>query len=206
MLKLGEIHVWRMDLDAMNEEMLPAANPGEAARASRFHTENLARRYLRSHRALRAVLARFTAGHLNFAVSSTGKPYLPGEPNLKFNLAHSHEMALIAVTLEYEVGVDIERLRYITDYAAIADHFLPPSEALALRQSGEANCKRDFFRRWTRFEAMLKARGVGLYGAGEELGGDWTVEELDIAPDFAAAVAVERPGLSILIHDFGADV
>jgi 4'-phosphopantetheinyl transferase len=205
MLSRGEIHVWRMDLDTLDEALLPPANAGESARAQRFHTENLARRYLRSHRALRGLLAKFTSAHLNFAVSSTGKPYLPNAPELKFNLSHSHEMAVVAITLEYDVGVDVERLRYITDYTTIADHFFPPSEALALRQTIPTDCKHDFFRRWTRFEAMLKARGVGLYGAGEELGGEWTVEEIEVAPDFAAAVAVECKGMVVLTHDFGVD-
>jgi 4'-phosphopantetheinyl transferase len=105
-------------------------------------------------------------------------------------------MALIAVALEVEVGVDVERLRPLPEYAAIAERFFPPSERPVLDE-------RDFFRRWTRIEAALKARGVGLYGAGAELEGPWTVREIDAGPGYAAAVAAAGEGLTVVVHDFG---
>ena len=91
--------------------------------------------------------------------------------------------------------MDIERLRPLLEYAAIAERFFPPSEREVL---GE----RDFFRRWTRVEAKLKARGVGLYGAGAELGGEWTAEPIDAGEGFAAAVAVERPGMRVVVSEW----
>jgi hypothetical protein len=42
---------------------------------------------------------------------------------------------------------------------------------------------------------------VGLYGAGAELGGEWTVEPIDAGEGFAAAVAVERPGMRVVVHE-----
>jgi 4'-phosphopantetheinyl transferase len=111
---------------------------------------------------------------------------------VRFNLARSHELALVAVALGVDVGVDIERVRPLPEYAAIAERFFPPSEREDLDE-------RDFFRRWTRIEAKLKARGVGLYGAGAELGGEWTVEPIDAGEGFAAAVAVERAGMRVVV-------
>jgi 4'-phosphopantetheinyl transferase len=151
-----------------------------------------------AHAALRTILERQTAAPLEFALGQMGKPYLPAAPELKFNLSHSRGMALVAVALDVEVGVDVEQLRPLPDYAAIAERYLPPSEPDVL----DAN---DFFRRWTRIEAMLKARGVGLFGAGTELAGPWTVQEIDAGPAYAAAVAAEAEGLSVMVHDFGGD-
>jgi 4'-phosphopantetheinyl transferase len=149
----------------------------------------------RAHEALRAILRRQTAAPLEFAVAEKGKPYLPGMPELKFNLSHSGEMSLVAVALEVEVGVDVERLRPLPEYAAIAERFFPPSLRGVLDE-------RDFFRQWTRIEAMLKARGDGLYGAGAEIPGEWTVEEIDVGDGFAAALAARGSGLTVMVHDF----
>jgi 4'-phosphopantetheinyl transferase len=151
-----------------------------------------------AHVALRTILERQTTAQLKFALGKMGKPYLPAAPELKFNLSHSHGMALVAVALEVEVGVDVEQFRPLPDYAAIAERYFPPGEPDVL----DAH---DFFRRWTRIEAMLKARGVGLLGAGTELRGSWTVQEIDAGPAYAAAVAAEAEGLSVMVHDFGGD-
>ncbi len=195
----GEIHVWTVQLDDTAEGFLLPATAAETARSQRFHTEVLARRYLRSHRALRTILSGLTERYLTFAVQAHGKPYLPLDPSLCFNLSHSHEVALVAAAMDVEVGIDIERLRPMSDFRAIADRFFPPSEAAALLD------ERDFFRRWTRIEAMLKATGQGLYGAGRELDGEWTVEELAAPEGFAAAVAAVRSGMTVVTHEFGAD-
>jgi 4'-phosphopantetheinyl transferase len=148
-----------------------------------------------AHEALRTILETITGAPVEIAVAEKGKPYLPGAPEVRFNLAHSHELALVGVALGVDVGVDIERLRPLPEYAAIAERFFPPSEREGLDE-------RDFFRRWTRIEAQLKARGVGLYGAGAELGGEWTVEPIDAAEGFAAAVAVERAGMRVVVHEW----
>ena len=172
MLKPGEVHVWLV----------------------RLAGETVALRRESSHQALRAILETVTGAPVEFAVAEKGKPYLPGAREVRFNLAHSHELALVGVALGVDVGVDIERLRPLPEYAAIAERFLPPSEREGLDE-------RDFFRRWTRIEAKLKARGVGLYGAGAELGGEWTVAPIDAGEGFVAAVAVERAGMRVVVHD-----
>ena len=172
MLKPGEVHVWLV----------------------RLRGETAALRRECSHQALRAILETVTGAPVEFAVAEKGKPYLPGAPEMRFNLAHSHELAVVGMALGVEVGVDIEWLRPLPEYAAIVERFFPPSER-------EGVDERDFFCRWTRIEAKLKARGVGLYGAGAELGGEWTVAPIDAGKGFVAAVAVERAGMRVVVHD-----
>jgi 4'-phosphopantetheinyl transferase len=197
-MNTGEVHVWRVRLDGI-ETPTPPPTAGESARAARFRTPELREHYLRSHGALRAILSRETDVRLDFAVAEAGKPYLPAAPHLKFNLAHSHERALVAVALYVEVGVDVERIRPMPDYEALAERFFPPSEA------AEVADERDFFRRWTRIEAVLKARGVGIYAAGTEMAGDWTIAEIDVGPEYFGSVAVPQSGVQVLVHDFGDD-
>ena len=192
-LKPHEIHVWRICLD---HGAVPPPTAGESARAARLASPVCQSRYLRAHGALRAILGRYTSARLDFAVHEKGKPYLCHAPEIQFNFAHSSDTALVAVALNTPVGVDLEHIRPIAEHAAIAERYFPPGD----RQAGDDE---DFFRRWTRFEAVLKAQGVGLYGAGAEPEGDWSVYELDAGPGFAAAVAVPGNGFSVVVYDYG---
>ena len=197
----GEIQVWVVSLDKLPDGSLPAPTAGELARADRL-IPGLRQRYLRAHGALRHILGRFAGAHLDFALTPTGKPYLPSVPELRFNLSRSHGMAAIAVALEVDVGVDIERLRPMPEYQAIAERFFPPSEAAALADLPLAEREGAFFQRWTRIEAMLKATGVGLYGLGVELEGPWTLEDIEAGEGFAAAVAARRDGMTVRLAEF----
>jgi 4'-phosphopantetheinyl transferase len=204
-----QVDVWVVRLDELPGALLPAPTPEESARAARFVNESLARRYLRSHAALRAVLARYTAAPLDFASAEHGKPYLPAAPDLRFNLSHSHERALIGVAWRMEIGVDVERLRPMSDCLSLAERFFSPSEAAALAGVPPDQREHDFFRRWTRIEAVLKARGVGLYGIGQESAGEWSIAEIgaevDAAGEYAAAVAVAQAAVRVTIRNFEGD-
>ena len=193
MLKPGEVHIWRVRLNR-GKASPPTAE--EAERAAKFATLALRRRYLRAHAALRAILEGVTAAPLEFALREKGKPYLASAPDVRFNLAHSREMALVAVARDVEVGVDIERVRPLPEYAAIAQRYFPPGH-------NPPTSVRDFFRHWARFEALLKAHGAGLYGAGATPPGVWSVTDLDVGPRFTAALAVEGPLLEIRFHEYG---
>jgi 4'-phosphopantetheinyl transferase len=195
MLNPGEVHVWRVSL---NRGKVRPATTEEALRAARFGTPTLRRRYLRAHAALRVILSGVTTAPLEFALREKGKPYLASAPEIRFNLAHSRGLALVAVARDVEVGVDIERIRPLPEYAAIAQRYFPPG-------FDEPTGVRDFFRHWTRFEALLKAHGSGLYGAGAAPPGAWSVTEVDAGPNFAAAVAVEGASPKVVIHGYGED-
>jgi 4'-phosphopantetheinyl transferase len=196
MLNPGQVHVWRVRL---NRGTAAPPTAGEAARAARLLTPTLRRRYLRAHAALRDNLGSVTAAPLEFAVHEKGKPYLALQPEIRFNLAHSREMALVAVARDVEVGVDIERVRPLPEYAAIAERYFPEGFTAPTGV-------RDFFRHWTRFEALLKAHGAGLYGAGTTPPGVWSVVEIDAGPRFTAALAVEGPPPAVIVHEYGEGV
>jgi 4'-phosphopantetheinyl transferase len=191
MLIPGEVHVWRVRLNRGSP--LPPT-PDEIERAARFATPALRRRYLHAHAALRSILRSVTTAPMEFALHEKGKPYLALAPEIRFNLSHSREMALVAVALEIEVGVDIERVRALPEYAEIARRYFPPAGVLPTGV-------RDFFRHWTRYEALLKAYGAGLYGAGATPPGEWSVTEIDVGPRFTAALAVEGSLPAVSIHD-----
>lgn len=188
------IEVWRVDLD--QPPALPPA-PEEAARAARFATAELAQRYLAAHAALRAILRRQTAAPLDFGIREKGKPYLLQAPEVRFNLSHSRSRALVAVTKDVEIGVDIEWIRPMERWRDLVERFFPPGD----KQPAD---ELDFFRSWTQLEALWKASGVGLHGAGAARQDGWTVKEVDAGEGFAGAVAMEGGEMPVTIHNFGA--
>jgi 4'-phosphopantetheinyl transferase len=198
---MADVDVWIVPLDAEGGWLPPT--PAEAEQAARFVSEPLRRRYLRSHAALRAILATYTSAPLDFAAAEHGKPYLPSSPDLQFNLSHSHDLALVALTHGVEIGVDVERFRPMQECMSIAERFFPPTDAAALAAVPPEGREVEFFRLWTRIEAKLKARGIGLYGAGQELDGEWSVHPIEVGPEYSAAVAANCPALSLFVHPWG---
>ena len=93
-----------------------------------------------------------------------GKPFLADSPPkdaLQFNASGSQELAVCAVTLGREVGIDIEACRPIEDEAFV-EQCLAPAERQAYATLSPEEKSAAFYRLWTRKEAYLKAHGTGL--------------------------------------------
>jgi len=147
--------------------------------------------------------------------SSTGKPEPVGSP-LQVSLAHSGEVALVAIAHGIQIGVDVERLRSGTDGWSLVTHALAAGEKAMLRAFPAARRSEAFLSMWTRKEAILKAAGVGLAVdprllelAGPrivvvppELGRarDWSLVDVEL-PGYAAALAVRGSLASVALYD-----
>lgn len=217
----GEVHLWAVPLDPPRERVaalgaLLAAD--ERERAARFHFERHRRRYSVGRGALRELLGGYlgcSAAALRFGYGDKGKPFLAGGPRLRFNLSNSSELALVAVAMDVEVGVDVEWLRPMPDALEIAERFFSDSEREVLAAVAEGERETAFFRCWTRKEAYLKAVGDGItapldrfdvtLAAGEPprilaLEGDpapaarWALAHLEPAPGYLGALALPAPG------------
>jgi 4'-phosphopantetheinyl transferase len=105
-----------------------------------------------------------TPESLQFIYNEFGKPALaPGPfPHLHFNISHSGEWILIALSFGRILGVDVERKRDDMATAEIAARFFSPAECGTLATLPQAQRCAAFFACWTRKEAYLKARGDGL--------------------------------------------
>jgi 4'-phosphopantetheinyl transferase len=132
----------------------------------RFRYTRDGRRYLTSHANMRRLLASYsdcTPRELAFVVNEYGKPRLRklrrGKP-LYFNLSHSDDLGLLAVTRMGDVGADIECIRPIEPYVA-EEHFSATELEQLKTLTGDAWLA-GFYRCWTRKEAILKAEGCGL--------------------------------------------
>lgn len=171
-LTTDDVHVWRIGLE-IDETLLARLRAiladDERRRAERFHFEKDRRHFTAGRGALRIVLARYLARRpeeVRFAYSSYGKPRLmdtDNSSNLRFNLTHSHGLALLAVTRGRDIGVDVERLRDMErDGEPLAERFFSPREAAVLRSLPPELRREAFFHCWTRKEAYIKANGKGL--------------------------------------------
>ncbi len=138
----------------------------ERARAARFHFERHRRRFIASHVVLRHLLAARTgrpAASLVFETGPFGKPALRGAPSCAFSLSHSDELALVVLADDGEIGVDLERVRPLTDLDALTRQCLAETERRELEARPPDDRSRAFLACWTRKEACLKALGTGLH-------------------------------------------
>jgi len=221
-LEAGQVHVWRICLeqqDDLLDRFRRTLEPEELERAGRFRFERLQRHFITSRGFLRYVLSRYVAAkpeQLSFAYNYYGKPLLAGNSSLQFNMSHSHEMALVAVTSGAAVGVDVEHIR--ADFASeeIATRFFSRLEVETFSSLPTEERVAAFFRCWARKEAYIKAIGKGLsqpldgfdvtlapadpaalLRAGEEDTVQWTMSDIDFGADYASALVVEGTPLQI---------
>lgn len=196
-----EAHVWFFPLandldlrgasDCLSEE--------ERARAGRFVRPDDARRYVRSRRALRTLLAAYASAVPEAVALSTGrwgKPSLLGGFGIEFNLSHTASWLMIGVG-RHALGVDCEWTGSAPDTAELAPIIRHPNESPV---EGVA-----FFRLWCRKEAALKAWGVGLSISPQTIEverqtsvrhpehPELELHDLEAPPEHLAALAVSRP-------------
>ena len=216
-----EVHVWRIAL-LQPEEVIQHCRESlatdEIERADRFYFDKDRNGFTVARGALRQLLGAYlnlAPRVVNFTYGPQGKPALAvpqSSSGVRFNLSHSGEIALLAVSRDRELGIDVERIR--ADFASgeIATRFFSPEECAKLEQV-PANASVDaFFNCWARKEAYIKARGEGLsipldsfevaFAPGEKPAllqvktGDqhfsrWHFHELHPGPGYKAALAVE---------------
>jgi len=191
----GSLH-WFVDMLASDERQ----------RAERFHSERDRRRYIVRHGVLRELLSLYLHGppaRIRLSTNPFGKPQIEGS-DLRFNLSHSHGVALYVVAQGLEVGCDIEWRDPRLACEGIAEQFFSPREARALRALGPVRRTDAFFNCWTRKEAYVKARGCGLslpldsfdvsLAPGEPAallrGGEgWSIRSFEPLPGYQAAIA-----------------
>jgi 4'-phosphopantetheinyl transferase len=176
------------------ERMLSAQ---ERQRAARLTAPD---RWIAARAALRIVLAGHLPCHpsdVELTVAATGKPEIPGSP-LRFNLSHSGELAVIALTRDAEVGVDVERT---SRRSRAVERSLTPGERATLDGTDR---HRGLLQIWCRKEAMAKAGGGGLGWAPETFDttapGSLSLTDLILDEGYVGALAIEGPPPDIALY------
>jgi len=192
----SEVHVWRVSL-AAGPQPLGTAGDG-----------------LSDEEQVRAARLRRPGDRDRYVANAHGKPGLAlgfGNGQLRFNLAHSGDLALVAVAAGREVGVDVEHCRALFEVESIAQRHFSVEEREALAKLPDWQRPEAFFNIWACKEAFIKATGLGLSyplqsfsaplvaamrqrparvdtGASQ----DWGLRLLSVSTGYAAAVVAEE--------------
>ena len=215
-LEANAVDVWRGDLEPGRDQMChlrDSLSPDELDRAAKFHFLRDRQRFIAARGILRNILARYIGRSpetIRFSYGPFGKPRLApscAADGLCFNLSHAGSIALYAVALNREIGVDLERLdpSFLED--RIEEEFFSRNEIVELRSLPVNARPRAFFNCWTRKEAYVKALGGGLQislqsfdvslAPGKapaflsERESGWSLRALTFPPDYVAAIAAE---------------
>lgn len=220
--KSREAHLWSFSLNCRSSvpKLANCLSQEELARSAQFSTTELCNRWIIARGAMRCILANYSGTSprsLKFHRGPHGKPYLVApSDDLQFNLSHSGDRALLAVTRNRRVGVDLERVDPRIDIEILSRHFFAPEEVAELFALPLEDRIASFFVCWTRKEAFVKALGVGLsrpldrfrvtvkpgdppaiLRSSWDESAQWTLQDV-AQPGIAAAIAIEGPAPQIL--------
>ena len=217
----GTVHLWQVAVPAPSpvaERLWLVLCGDERARALRYRHPAVRARYIAARGALRHILAGYlgqSPAALSFAYDCGGKPRLHNAINtadLRFNLTHAGPLAVCAVSVGREVGVDAEPASRTAAVIEAAGRFLSPLERGQLHSLPVAERGVALLRCWVRKEAYLKGRGLGigyplealsvrLSSAGGSLcpidrhdkpgGARWRLVDLELGPSYVGALALE---------------
>lgn len=218
------VDIWcRRVSDGQNEELLNNLNLEEKDRFKRFKNETARKGFLQARGFLRQLLGSY----LNMAPAAVpiislehGKPALPDDFGLHFNLTHSHDLILYAFARS-PVGIDVEFLGRKVDFVPVMRRFFSENEREDWQRNSSPSAAEAFFRGWTRKEAFLKATGEGISGLGiteisfqphisralvgrkdnSSASSDWLFHDFAPAENYMASVAVKSPNATFNFRD-----
>lgn len=224
-LSVDEVHIWCASLErppGQVARLTAVLADEERNRVARFRCAVARNEFLVARGLLRILLGHYLdldPRRLAFCVGPQGKPFLTTEPKVQFNLAHSHGLALFAVSGRDEVGVDVERVRTFANDLGIAERYFSRRETEVLLDLEPGRRSEAFFHTWARKEAVLKASGNGLalglegvevsvtpgeearllrVNGTEEDARRWTLQALTPAVGYVGAVALQGTGARLI--------
>lgn len=212
-----QIYQARLDISQPEYDHLwKLLSEDERSRSDRFKRESLRRNFVAARGNLRLILAQWLGCKpkaIQFSYSDRGKPYLQKSKGIYFNLAHSHDLAIYAVSSNREVGIDLEYINPQCDIERIAQRYFSLSEYKVIKEFGDREPSlaiQTFYQAWTLKEAYGKATGEGIANILESLNvspllevaigatlqiGDWNLKllstELELGSSYAAALCIK---------------
>lgn len=227
-LQNNEVHIWKVSLQSnvTPEESLIISDE-EMKKVGRLRTTEQKNQALTMRVRLRQLLAQYlmlTPNDIEFCSGEFGKPYV-NNSSVFFNLSHSGNTALVAISLCEDLGVDIERWRYIDNVDGMVKRNFSDTEKQQWLKVDKEQQEELFFNLWACKESFIKATGRGLgmgvsrcgfstdsphtlqkcpkeYGRADE----WSCVSLDIADKVSASVMIRRQRCEATVYTFDPEI
>ncbi|WP_310487227.1 4'-phosphopantetheinyl transferase superfamily protein [Chamaesiphon sp. VAR_69_metabat_338] len=206
-----EIQIWSTNLDrerAQIDKFSQLLTATERQRAAKFVNPLHGDRWIVARGYLRQILSQYldlSPAQIEFSYGAQGKPEIAGS-QLQFNLSHSHDRAVYGISAQHPIGIDIEYIHPIAA-ADLVDRFFSTAEQAIFHNLSIDLHQAAFFHAWVQKEAYLKACGTGLHTPLDKIevsidprtpaaimaapiAGTWRIQKLEIAADFASAMAI----------------
>ncbi len=203
-LSANEVHVWSaslsinpLTLDAMRNVL----STDELLRCERSPLISEQNRFIAGRGSLRHILADYLdtdPGAVQFAYGHAGKPFLTNASHdINFNISHSGDLALIAVSVGREIGVDVELMSELPEMTEIAHRFFADRARAEFLSTPPVDRVQVFYKCWTEKESISKCTGQGITEEYPLPVDDITITRLSPALGYAASLAVSGSPLNV---------
>lgn len=148
---------------AITHDLAKYLSQEETLTAGRLHFEGDRNTYIICHAVLRLILSarlNMPPGEIVFYRKANEKPEIKGNP-VFFNISHTREAFVIAVSELSEIGVDLEKVKTEFNFEPVIRRFFGEGEQKYILEKSQKSRER-FFLLWTRKESFLKAVGTGI--------------------------------------------
>ena len=210
--------------DAHYQAYWRVLDEAEQTQAGKFKNALLHKRYVEIHGRLRNILAQKLnepPEKITIKKAEHGKPYLADYPELGFNLSHSADRLMIAVSWNCQLGADIEISKQRINLSGLVDKCFAEEEIAYWTQLPENKKNLEFYRFWTRKEAFVKATGHGIVlglnqcvinpenpteflrvpdNCGQASA--WHVMDIDLEEGIYSALVTDKPFADVRLLDF----
>jgi 4'-phosphopantetheinyl transferase len=171
-LRAGQVDVWLASVPDVSSTELSTCllhlNESEQAQMRQFVFEDSQLQYLVTRALVRTTLSRYAevpAHAWQFETNAYGRPHISqpqASRDLRFNLSNTSGLVVCAISVDCEIGIDVETIARTIDADELAPSVFAPAELADFRGLRTEDRLNRFFAYWTLKESYIKARGMGL--------------------------------------------
>lgn len=167
-LLANQAHVWQVNFSKQSDNIsffLNLLSDNEKEKASKFRFKKDQNQFIISRGVLRVLSASYlntNAKEIEFKYGEYGKPEFDFNCDLKFNISHSGDVGVLGFVLNFDIGVDVEKIKDDFDVLDIVSNYFSQLEIETLKKLPKEKHTEYFYRCWTRKESFIKAKSLGL--------------------------------------------